>query len=270
MSEPPPSKRWKHFKKEMKDKRLKQGKIGTRRSGESKMEELIVQHLSSTVSGKAQKFQKIGARELVQLPYEELTIPCIKNARVEDFRERVEDVTRVRKERHRPEKGNKVLDALSSSSNLDMKSKSVNAVDIPKSLSISVMLKLGRSSDKEVTPVEIFNNVNAVLLLTQSTGRFLLFQHRKSSILDPELEKLVQQKSCALQLKCDPIKILFENSSEIFYPNTFTPLFWKTAPRIPTLPLPQQRLEKLCAAKKYLGCHAKEQELETYIAVCDP
>eukprot|EP00794_Sanderia_malayensis_P001541 gene1541-1704_t len=79
-----------------------------------------------------------------------------------------------------------------------------------------------------------------------------------------ELTGFMSPCSC-FDSKYDPINILLENSSEIFYPNTFTPLFWKTAPRSPTLPLPQQRLEKLCTAKTYLGCHAKEQDFDTWV-----
>ena len=92
MSEPKekqkPAAKWKDFKKEMQQKRLKQGKI-TRGVSETKVQELIVQQLTSKVSGKAQKFNRIGPREFVAFPQEHLTIPFIKDACLEHFRERI-------------------------------------------------------------------------------------------------------------------------------------------------------------------------------------
>ena len=41
---------------------------------------LIIQLLSAEVSGKAQKYPKIGAREFVPYEYEELTIENIRKA----------------------------------------------------------------------------------------------------------------------------------------------------------------------------------------------
>ncbi|CAB4017941.1 Hypothetical predicted protein [Paramuricea clavata] len=42
--------------------------------------ELVVQRLSSSVSGKAQKYSTVGSREFVSFPYEEMTINNIKSA----------------------------------------------------------------------------------------------------------------------------------------------------------------------------------------------
>ena len=41
--------------------------------------ELVVQRLSSSVSGKAQKYSTVGPREFVSFPYEEMTINNIKS-----------------------------------------------------------------------------------------------------------------------------------------------------------------------------------------------
>ena len=69
---------WKKFKENMKVKRLAKGKKNERcilNSGE-----LVVQRLSSSVSGKAQKYSRVGPREFVSFPYEEMTINNIKYA----------------------------------------------------------------------------------------------------------------------------------------------------------------------------------------------
>ena len=42
--------------------------------------ELVVQRLSSTVSGKAQKHSRVGPQEFVSFPYEEMSINNIKSA----------------------------------------------------------------------------------------------------------------------------------------------------------------------------------------------
>ena len=69
---------WKNFKQTMKEKRLTKGKKKERcvlNSGE-----LVVQRLSSSVSGKAQKYSRVGPREFVSSPYKEMTINNIKSA----------------------------------------------------------------------------------------------------------------------------------------------------------------------------------------------
>ncbi len=45
-----------------------------------KTDELVVQQLSAEVSGKAQKYLRVGPREFVPFKYEELTIDNIKKA----------------------------------------------------------------------------------------------------------------------------------------------------------------------------------------------
>ena len=62
----------------MKEKRISKGKKRERcmlNSGE-----LVVQRLSSSVSGKAQKYSRVGPREFVPFPHEEITIKNIKSA----------------------------------------------------------------------------------------------------------------------------------------------------------------------------------------------
>ena len=69
---------WKNFKKNMKDKRVTKGKRKERcvlNSGE-----LVVQRLSSSVSGKAQKYSRVGPREFVSFPNEEMTVQNIKSS----------------------------------------------------------------------------------------------------------------------------------------------------------------------------------------------
>ena len=63
---------WRNFKQTMKERLLTKGKKKERcvlNSGE-----LVVQRLSSTVSGKAQKYSRVGPRVFVSFPYEEMTI----------------------------------------------------------------------------------------------------------------------------------------------------------------------------------------------------
>lgn len=68
---------WTKFKDQIKRKRATKrketGKRDVRSSGE-----IIVQRLSSSVSGKAQKYSRVGPREFVPFEYEELTIDNIK------------------------------------------------------------------------------------------------------------------------------------------------------------------------------------------------
>ena len=52
-------------------------------------DELIVQRLSATVSGKAQKFSRIGPREFVPYPQDDLTVRGIKKACLAHFGRRV-------------------------------------------------------------------------------------------------------------------------------------------------------------------------------------
>ncbi|CAB4007254.1 Transient receptor potential cation channel subfamily M member 6, partial [Paramuricea clavata] len=52
-------------------------------------DELVMQRLSATVSGKAQKFSRIGAREFVPYPLDDLTVRGIKDACLSHFGQRV-------------------------------------------------------------------------------------------------------------------------------------------------------------------------------------
>ena len=52
-------------------------------------DELIVQRLSTTVSGKAKKFSRIGPREFVPYPLDDLTVRGIKDDCLSHFGQRV-------------------------------------------------------------------------------------------------------------------------------------------------------------------------------------
>lgn len=74
---------WKNFKKQMTAKR------GTKKntSGIKILEEesMTVQRLSADVSGKAQKYTRVGAREFVPFEYDEVTVENIKRACLSHF-----------------------------------------------------------------------------------------------------------------------------------------------------------------------------------------
>ena len=84
---------WKKFQTQMKEKRTKKKTNTDRGSGAGvilQREELIVQRLSVEVTGKAQKFSRIGPREFVQFAdYEDITIANIKCACQKYFLPRV-------------------------------------------------------------------------------------------------------------------------------------------------------------------------------------
>ena len=64
---------WKNFKTAMNEKRT--GKKGGRVSHDIlAREEVVIQWLSMHVSGKAQKYSRIGPREFVPYDYEEVTL----------------------------------------------------------------------------------------------------------------------------------------------------------------------------------------------------
>ena len=76
--------RWNKFKTSMKEKRAGGGKG---RTGEIlSKEELTVQRLSSEVSGKQQKYSRVGPREFVAYVYEEVTAENIKAAYKKHFK----------------------------------------------------------------------------------------------------------------------------------------------------------------------------------------
>lgn len=77
---------WEVFREKMKDKRCKKARQVVNNKGLSAGDlivrngELVVQRLSSEVSGKAQKYSRIGAREFVPFNEEEVSIRAIKAA----------------------------------------------------------------------------------------------------------------------------------------------------------------------------------------------
>ena len=72
-------KAWLHYKEEMKMKQV--GDRNTKGSNASQdIKELVAQTLSSAVSGKAQKYTRVGPRELVAYNYNEILIENSKTA----------------------------------------------------------------------------------------------------------------------------------------------------------------------------------------------
>ena len=69
---------WKIFKTAMKEKRT--GKKGGVSHDILAREEVVIQRLSAEMSGKAQKYSRIGPREFVPYDYEEVTLANIKSA----------------------------------------------------------------------------------------------------------------------------------------------------------------------------------------------
>ena len=72
---------WGKFKEKMKE--LRQGKKGKKDSGKSAkdLETIVIQRLSAEVSGKAQKYSRIGAREFVSFEeFDEISVINIKKA----------------------------------------------------------------------------------------------------------------------------------------------------------------------------------------------
>ena len=81
-------KSWGTFKNEMKAKRRKTGGGGGKKNETGNIferQELVVQRLSSEVSGKAQKYTRVGPSEFVQYDEEELSIEGIKADCEKDF-----------------------------------------------------------------------------------------------------------------------------------------------------------------------------------------
>eukprot|EP00794_Sanderia_malayensis_P021037 gene21037-23092_t len=83
--------KWKRFKGQMKAERMaKPTNNGKKESNHSQKEdnkrkELIVQQLSSHVSGKAQKYSRIAPREFAPYPFDELTFDGIKEVCLQYF-----------------------------------------------------------------------------------------------------------------------------------------------------------------------------------------
>ncbi|KAK6174147.1 hypothetical protein SNE40_017478 [Patella caerulea] len=75
------------FKSQMKAKRTSSEacKKDTSYSKILKDESIVVQRMSALVSGKAQKYTRIGAREFVPFQYEDVCIDNIKTACIDHF-----------------------------------------------------------------------------------------------------------------------------------------------------------------------------------------
>ena len=80
----------KNFKTAMKEKRTGKKGGGTSNNILAK-EEVVIQRLSAEVSGKAQKYSRIGPREFVPYEYEEVTLANIKSACKQHFSSKVGD-----------------------------------------------------------------------------------------------------------------------------------------------------------------------------------
>lgn len=77
---------WRKFQEKMKNKRLKKGKKVEPGTSKAEHETIVVQRLSAEVTGKAQKYSRIGAREFVSFEdYGDLTIENIKEACVKHY-----------------------------------------------------------------------------------------------------------------------------------------------------------------------------------------
>ena len=81
---------WKKFEMQMKEKRNKDNKKKSSAGRVLQLEELTVHRLSAEVTGKAQKFSRIGPREFVSFAgYDDLTLKNIKLACQKHFLPRV-------------------------------------------------------------------------------------------------------------------------------------------------------------------------------------
>ena len=76
---------WTKYKEEMKLKCTAANKKKEDRDCSSMPEELVVQRLSSKVTGKLQKYTRVGARQFVPFSFREVTIPNIRHACKEHF-----------------------------------------------------------------------------------------------------------------------------------------------------------------------------------------
>ena len=77
---------WKNFEKSMKEKRTnKSNNKGRSASDILKKEEIVIQRLSSEVSGKAKKYARVGPREFVPYEYDELSAENIEIARARNI-----------------------------------------------------------------------------------------------------------------------------------------------------------------------------------------
>ena len=80
---------WMNFKEKMKEKRLNKTPSQDKRQRKLQGSELTIQRLSSDVSGKAQKYSRVGPQEFVPFDSQELTIENIKRSCEKYFSSRV-------------------------------------------------------------------------------------------------------------------------------------------------------------------------------------
>ena len=83
---------WRKFANKQKEKRGTKGNKGKKENSEDRAE-IIVQRMSSDVSGKQQKYTRIGPREYVPFIYEELSFENIVAACHKHFEKRIESDT---------------------------------------------------------------------------------------------------------------------------------------------------------------------------------
>ena len=78
---------WRNFQKKMKEKRVagKEKKAKGKGAAELPDDTITVQRLSAEVTGKLQKYSRIGARVFVSYEFEEYTIENIKSACMKHF-----------------------------------------------------------------------------------------------------------------------------------------------------------------------------------------
>ena len=75
---------WKKYKQAIANKRQGNKKKSTS-SDILKKEEIIVQRLSAEVTGKAQKYSRVGPREFIPYEHDEISISNIKDACIKHF-----------------------------------------------------------------------------------------------------------------------------------------------------------------------------------------
>ena len=74
------SEAWKKFTTAMSNKRANKTLNRSGNANILKKGEIVVQRLSSEVQGKAQKYARVGPREFVSFPYEDITFKNLKDA----------------------------------------------------------------------------------------------------------------------------------------------------------------------------------------------
>ena len=83
------SEAWKKFTTAMSNKRANKKLNRSGNANILKKGEIVVQRLSSEVHGKAQKYARVGPREFVSFPYEDITFKNRKDACRKHFDSRI-------------------------------------------------------------------------------------------------------------------------------------------------------------------------------------